>query len=1107
MKASRRRLPAGLSLLAAPAAAAVPPWPGGGNWFPLPCSGSECMRHRVQLPLLHELMQSAMRDGNDTQVQSLLSSRADLGHTRDGGDTWLMLSARFERSIIAQDLLTHGAPIDVTDANGRTALHHAVGMGSTGAVSAVLVRFHANTTLVDADGRTPLASAAAAGSLVAVRSLLMPASAAEVVNLPDTDGRTAVEHAALGGFVEITWELVKAGAAVPATVSELSARSGRPDMVALARSLVRQEIRINFQSTATEPPLGWLADYGELFETRERVLGLRYGWRCAGVKGRYYRDGLGGVLENTVVYPNSCPDDRSEHQAWSVEVEIGGYEVQVIFQDPERAVNSSGCELDSYSWDWTQRDAKSKLTEAGALQVSTAKVLVKDGVFSVSMKTPETTCTSLSRIILYKLSEAETKALSKIQSMRQTLQRRITKLQKSIRSTGIPTVDYLNEKLGRLLSSIEEIPDSDSNALRVFQDVFRSVELMTSIAKAGVLHQQAKATCKRDAAQGVIYDKSCDKCVINEEGLDYTEGGCLCSGRCDTGSKFTSFDGEGAGERLLQCVRSDMEPKTEENCLIDVENQCLGLQDRLGKMCCWVDNVTPGRSPCRSESALTPDEQISKRCGLRWEARFSGLPRCERSCDEAALDGQHLTRSSCGNCAGNGGYCECQVFCQAGYEPVGSAVEGSRTCKDREGQQNPSFDPPPQCIPIDKPKCRPSDVDETSHLDFSPSCKTCEASDLGSSCEQCMFGCVRNFKMNTDTEIVFQADPGTGSYLLRNSYCRKLPQLPGTVSCHDRKFSKACLVGGYDAAWVDEVMGRQPKDARCCWQEWREGPFVSGGRCLRITDPGLNVGGGWKVPRCSPTEYGKWSFEGECVQDCWNGYRPPKECKRSFWYTIEGQKVKVSGCTTLFGSTGSWCSEVDSFESRFTTFSPESKRCDRCWNDKVSTVSIEKDASTQFFTALSKRSAKEILISKLVEGAWPDYTNSKGQSLLMIAARNCNTIALKALIKYGAQVNLRMRNSLATALHYATMCELEASPIIELVKFGADVNAIDVMGQTPLIYGTFKDVPTNLQALLDCGADCHIKSNTNGWTAMDYAKSFRMISNVAVLRGAGCDTP
>ena len=73
-----------------------------------------------------------------------------------------------------------------------------------------------------------------------------------------------------------------------------------------------------------------------------------------------------------------------------------------------------------------------------------------------------------------------------------------------------------------------------------------------------------------------------------------------------------------------------------------------------------------------------------------------------------------------------------------------------------------------------------------------------------------------------------------------------------------------------------------------------------------------------------------------------------------------------------------------------------------------------------------------------------------------------------------------------------------AAQVRTLINYGADINAQDRLGRTPLMHALDSglDVLTKVQLLLDAGADIRIK-DSKGWMALDHARShFRVLNAI-----------
>jgi ankyrin repeat protein len=79
----------------------------------------------------------------------------------------------------------------------------------------------------------------------------------------------------------------------------------------------------------------------------------------------------------------------------------------------------------------------------------------------------------------------------------------------------------------------------------------------------------------------------------------------------------------------------------------------------------------------------------------------------------------------------------------------------------------------------------------------------------------------------------------------------------------------------------------------------------------------------------------------------------------------------------------------------------------------------------------------------------------------------------------------------STALHYAVIgSQDEPEEVAALLKRGANIEARDHWGQTPLIFAVHYNLTRSIQVLLDRGANVNAES-FEGWTALDIAASVR----------------
>ena len=91
--------------------------------------------------------------------------------------------------------------------------------------------------------------------------------------------------------------------------------------------------------------------------------------------------------------------------------------------------------------------------------------------------------------------------------------------------------------------------------------------------------------------------------------------------------------------------------------------------------------------------------------------------------------------------------------------------------------------------------------------------------------------------------------------------------------------------------------------------------------------------------------------------------------------------------------------------------------------------------------------------------------------------------------------------SQVTPLHIAA-ARNKIEAVAALISHGADVNARDEYGKTPLMQASYYGYAKVVEALLDAGADKELKGTSGYWegkTALDFARSRNKGDVVAIL--------
>lgn len=148
----------------------------------------------------------------------------------------------------------------------------------------------------------------------------------------------------------------------------------------------------------------------------------------------------------------------------------------------------------------------------------------------------------------------------------------------------------------------------------------------------------------------------------------------------------------------------------------------------------------------------------------------------------------------------------------------------------------------------------------------------------------------------------------------------------------------------------------------------------------------------------------------------------------------------------------------------------------------------------------------------LSKGMDPNATNDRGTTAMMSAAWWGQSEVIWILLKYEAEINA-MDHEGQTALHYATLpvgtklLDARQAKIAELlIANGAELNIKNKIGYTPLITAIIQDHMHTARTLIKNGADVNIQT-PKGWTPLMFAAWLGRTSTIDSLlnRGSAVD--
>ncbi|MCF0261514.1 MAG: ankyrin repeat domain-containing protein [Sphaerochaetaceae bacterium] len=138
------------------------------------------------------------------------------------------------------------------------------------------------------------------------------------------------------------------------------------------------------------------------------------------------------------------------------------------------------------------------------------------------------------------------------------------------------------------------------------------------------------------------------------------------------------------------------------------------------------------------------------------------------------------------------------------------------------------------------------------------------------------------------------------------------------------------------------------------------------------------------------------------------------------------------------------------------------------------------------------------------QGADINCTNEWGLTPLMLAAQyNTHVVILKAILKEGADLFAVEPKYRSNALHLAANKCSNPKVIEVLVEAGADINARNYLGETPLIMSVLQNQNTRIfSQLITSGADINI-CDWQGHNVMEYARLEKRPYIITILKQLG----
>lgn len=176
---------------------------------------------------------------------------------------------------------------------------------------------------------------------------------------------------------------------------------------------------------------------------------------------------------------------------------------------------------------------------------------------------------------------------------------------------------------------------------------------------------------------------------------------------------------------------------------------------------------------------------------------------------------------------------------------------------------------------------------------------------------------------------------------------------------------------------------------------------------------------------------------------------------------------------------------------------------------KTATQTKQSREFDELMTAVSVGDRATVL-SLLSKGVKAKASDETGRTPLLLAASNGYAEIVQLLIDNGADVNAKIKNTLTpygstTPLWAATNYKGDVQTIRELLAAGAEIEARDMDGETPLMAAARRGDVDIMKTLMVAGADVNAVASQDNGTALMNAAAWGKAEAVRVLLRAGAD--